>query len=386
MPKQGKKSKQENTNTQQASSKKQNNNEKNKKDQNKKNKTDQPKIQTSANPKSDILTLISHSFQPKQYISSKRIFEKYSEKLFDYSIITIGTKLQKGIYKHSTECFVDLCHSLDLNYSSIVDTNSISEFISIIRSKTTTTRNILFEYVHSNETFQYIFNYFLDLSGYLMRNIESVENIKKELKNRIQEFVSQKFVDSDKLLINYAANLLQPNDSVLVYSPTTILMNFFKSQAMQGKSFTVYLLEDSDPLNSKRVALLFVSMGIKVFYGHFSSLGPFLENTQKVFLGGNAIFSNGFLQTASGSSTIGLLAKNKRIPVYVLIKTYKFSDKTEMNSLSDNTAVVFAKNRMELKYDLMFSDFISLLITEVGCMPPTSVSMIIKEVKKHEFY
>lgn len=117
-------------------------------------------------------------------------------------------------------------------------------------------------------------------------------------------------------------------------------------------------------------------------------------------MGGIAIFSNGWLQTTAGSSAICLLADQLNRPVYVLIKTYKFSEKTEINAFNQNynfrdvdnfygasgAGTQTGADMIQLKYDLVKSSLISLLVTEVGLMPSTSVPVILEELKKDEFY
>ena len=130
-------------------------------------------------------------------------------------------------------------------------------------------------------------------------------------------------------------------------------------------------------------------------YGFFSSISHHLKSVDKILLGGDCIYSNGYLQTCCGASTIGLLASKLRIPLYVLIKTYKFSDKTEMDHLNVNSCRNFKgmahskeenfHYQVDLQYDLVPSSFISLLITEVGLMPPTGVPVVLRELKRDEF-
>lgn len=45
-----------------------------------------------------------------------------------------------------------------------------------------------------------------------------------------------------------------------------------------------------------------------------------------------------------------------------------------------------SSNIIQLKYDLVKNNLISLLVTEVGLMPPTSVPVILSELKKDEYY
>jgi translation initiation factor 2B subunit (eIF-2B alpha/beta/delta family) len=90
------------------------------------------------------------------------------------------------------------------------------------------------------------------------------------------------------------------------------------------------------------------------------------------------------------------LASQQRIPLYVLIKTYKFSNETEMNNFKLNTCRNFkgipskddqeGHYQVDMQFDLLPCNFISLLITELELMPPTGVPVYLRELKRDEFY
>lgn len=58
------------------------------------------------------------------------------------------------------------------------------------------------------------------------------------------------------------------------------------------------------------------------------NLPYFMNKINKVFCGGDCIYSNGYMKSSSGSAVSALFAKKYRIPFYVLIRTFKFINKT----------------------------------------------------------
>lgn len=123
-------------------------------------------------------------------------------------------------------------------------------------------------------------------------------------------------------------------------------------------------------------------MGITVIWTTFGNLANFMKKITKVFSGCMAMFSNGTCLSQSGSSTAAILAKKHRKPFYVLARAYKFTNKTQIDSLTMNlaqTSQIEGKEFFHLKYDVIPNQYISLLVTEFGLMPPTTVPVIIRE-------
>jgi translation initiation factor eIF-2B subunit delta len=72
--------------------------------------------------------------------------------------------------------------------------------------------------------------------------------------------------------------------------------------------------------------------------------------------------------------------------MYVLCESYKFSEKSQIDGLIINkgTATVIEDqshsfNHIALTFDLTPQKLISLVITETGVVPPSSVSVVLRE-------
>lgn len=109
------------------------------------------------------------------------------------------------------------------------------------------------------------------------------------------------------------------------------------------------------------------------------------------------MLSNGNLISRAGTAAIALMAQRFNIPVLVCCETYKFAEKAQLdsicfNELGDPDALVPGGQwslkewrdtpnlkLLNLVYDLTPIEFISVVITEVGMIPPTSVSVILRE-------
>jgi translation initiation factor eIF-2B subunit delta len=133
--------------------------------------------------------------------------------------------------------------------------------------------------------------------------------------------------------------------------------------------------------------------GINCEYALISSIYVALKNVTKVFMGAHAILSNGSSYSRIGSAAVAMAATDKQIPVIICCETYKFVNRTQVDSLvmnekgdpndlmHPNKQLIDWKhqpnlNVLNLLYDVTPSKYISLLMTEIGIVPCTSAPVV----------
>lgn len=107
-----------------------------------------------------------------------------------------------------------------------------------------------------------------------------------------------------------------------------------------------------------------------------------MKKINKVFCGSYAMYSNGTCLSLSGSATAAILAKKFRKPFYVLTRGYEFSSKNQIDSFTFNQSIIKdidGLDMVSMKYDVIPCKYISLLVTEIGLMPSSTVPVIIRE-------
>jgi translation initiation factor eIF-2B subunit delta len=77
-------------------------------------------------------------------------------------------------------------------------------------------------------------------------------------------------------------------------------------------------------------------MGIQVIYTLLGSLSKFLPKVSKVMVGGASVLMNGTLVGRVGTALIGAMAHSYRVPFIVCCETYKFSSKSQLDSVAEN--------------------------------------------------
>ena len=105
---------------------------------------------------------------------------------------------------------------------------------------------------------------------------------------------------------------------------------------------------------------------------------------------------NGTLVGRAGTALIAMLAHERGVPVLVCCETYKFTERVLLdaicyNELGDPDDLVGADGPvrdwrdvprlklLNLMYDVTPTKFITMVVTEAGVIPPTSVPVIIRE-------
>ena len=163
--------------------------------------------------------------------------------------------------------------------------------------------------------------------------------------------------------------------------------------------------------------------GIKCQYTLIQMINFLIQSVTKVFLPTSYILCNGSLVAPIGSGMIACLAHKNHIPVVAVSETYKFADRVNLDQInnnergsrqqfidnflrkngknshhleqilskkdgqhrgaaSDSFAQATSSNMelLNLKYDLTPQKYMSMIVCEIGNIPPHSVPVVIREI------
>ena len=318
------------------------------------------------------------SLPPK---SSESIYKVYPFEHIHYSFINLGLKVRAGKITSHTE----ICNKILTNFRDILEDMHEKDqvFVRYVETKLTTCKNILAEFIHLDESMQNVFNFLFQVNSIISLNAD-MDKACRWLIDRIDDYVMQKFKNAETLIIENSIKLIKTDDHILTTTHSNIIVRLVEEAVRAGINFTVYIVYDPQSEKSKQDCLRLQRTGANIVMTNYSNMAYFMNIVNKVFVSGNVMYQNGYLLANSGVSTIALFAKKFRKPLYVLVSSFKFSDKTLIDSLvvnESNYDVNDPDRVIRLEYDLVPSRLISLLITEIGLMPPTSVPVILREFK-----
>lgn len=139
-------------------------------------------------------------------------------------------------------------------------------------------------------------------------------------------------------------------------------------------------------------------------YALLPALPSVISEATTVLLGAHSLHSNGAVYSRAGTAMVAMMAKQYSVPVMVCCETYKFSDTVMLDGFGKNELgmpcrfllwicpSLFPKAPSKFSafklppesplqvlnplYDLTPPSAITVVVTEVGLIPPTSISSI----------
>jgi len=167
-----------------------------------------------------------------------------------------------------------------------------------------------------------------------------------------------------------------------------------------GKKFKVIIVDSSPKYEGKTTLFNLLSNGIECTYVLLSGLSYIMNEVSKVFLGAHALLSNGSFISRVGTAIVAMMAHSTNVPVLVACETYKFHERVQLDSICynelDDPNVLINDSEvskedlsnweetpnlklLNICYDVTPMDYVNVVITEVGLIPPTSVPVVLRE-------
>ncbi|MCK5149972.1 hypothetical protein KAJ87_03545 [Candidatus Pacearchaeota archaeon] len=140
------------------------------------------------------------------------------------------------------------------------------------------------------------------------------------------------FEEAQEKINKAVFKLIRKNDVIFTHCHSTNVVNALIYAKKNGKKFEVYNTETRPLFQGRKTARELKKAGIKVTMFVDSAVGVALSKEQgtkkvdKVFLGADALLKNGIINKI-GSETIAKLAKQEKIPVYIVADSWKYSTK-----------------------------------------------------------
>jgi len=183
------------------------------------------------------------------------------------------------------------------------------------------------------------------------------------------------FDEAQEKINKSVLKLIKKNDVVFTHCHSTNVTGALIYS--KKKKFEVYNTETRPLFQGRKTARELKKAGIKVTMFVDSALGVALAKEQgtkkanKVFLGADALVRNGVINKI-GSEVIARIAKEEKIPVYIVADSWKFTKKKlpieqrKLNEVWDK-----APKKIKIKnptFEFVVKKYITGIITELGVM------------------
>jgi translation initiation factor eIF-2B subunit delta len=241
------------------------------------------------------------------------------------------------------------------------------------------------------------------------------EDARKLVLNTIDDFIKTSIVAAADEVAVAGVKHISDGDVILTYARSSVVeKTFFLAHSMR-KNFTVIVIDSRPTLEGLELFKRLSRAGIKCQFGALAALSYILQGVDvtKVFLGAGALLSNGAVLARAGTAMVATMAHTRRRPVLVFAESYKFSERVHLDSVvfnelgdpedlllrsdstnSELTPMVESKDPLvdwrdqvhltllNLTYDVTQSEYVDMIVTELGNLPPSSVPVIIRERKE----
>lgn len=181
-------------------------------------------------------------------------------------------------------------------------------------------------------------------------------------------------------------------EKVLTNSNSLAVRRLLKTLHDQGKEVVLYVTESRPGNEGLLMAEYAENLGYSVHLIVDSAARFFMKDIDKVFVGAEAIASNGAVVSKVGTSLISLVAKEARKRIFVIAPSFKLSYETIHGELlrvpeKDFSALVSSEDIAKLPsgykarvpiYDVTPPEYVDAIITEYGLYAPQAVPILLR--------
>ncbi|KAH7554411.1 hypothetical protein JRO89_XS12G0197100 [Xanthoceras sorbifolium] len=235
----------------------------------------------------------------------------------------------------------------------------------------------------------------------------SESEAKASIQSDIDRFINEKIIVADKVIVKHAVTKISDGDVLLTYGSSYAVEMILLHAHELGKRFRVVVVDSRPKLEGKLLLRRLVGKGVNCTYTHINAISYILHEVTRVFLGASSVLSNGTVYSRVGTACVAMVAHAFRVPVLVCCEAYKFHERVQLdsicsNELGDPDVISKVPGRedinyldgwadsqnlqlLNLNYDATPSDYVSMIITDYGMVPPTSVPVIVREYRREHW-
>ena len=230
---------------------------------------------------------------------------------------------------------------------------------------------------------------------YVMRRLREgrfsdIEEARRVVISAAEEFIEYS-LQAVKRIGEIGARLIKTGDRVLTHCNSSAVESVLRTAWRQGKRFEVYATETRPRFQGYITSRDLAEEGIPVTLIPDSTVLKVIEEKRitKVIVGADTVAANGAVINKIGTSQIALAARLHRIPFIVATETYKFSPYTvtgqpvEIEERDPREVLPEPIPGIRIRnpaFDATPPEYIDMIITERGIIPPKSAALVLWEV------
>lgn len=233
---------------------------------------------------------------------------------------------------------------------------------------------------------------------YLLNEVR--QGIEKGLSiTELKKLVTLKAIDFNKSIRSavdkigeIGARYMEDGDVVLTHGASTTVLSILAKAKEDGKNIQVIVTEARPEFQGRILAMALSDLGIPTTLIVDSAHYYYMKKVSKVLLGATAICPNGCVVGRVGTGAVALVAREHRVKVYVAANTQKITAEVAFaeeasHERGEPSWVLPEEESKRLgifvanpSYDVTPPEYVSLIITEKGAVPPQGIILIAREI------
>ena len=216
-----------------------------------------------------------------------------------------------------------------------------------------------------------------------------------EAKANIKELADGFIMNSESAVLKIGeigAHRIRDGDTIMTHCNSSAAISIMAAAHKDGKNISVIATESRPRWQGHLTIRQLDEAGIKTSLIVDSAVRYFMKEVDLVVMGADAVTANGSVINKIGTSQLALAAHEARKNVIIAAETYKFSPRSLLGELIEieerNSSEVIADEKLREfsnvsvknpAFDVTPREYIDLICTEVGAIPPEMAYIIIKE-------
>lgn len=220
---------------------------------------------------------------------------------------------------------------------------------------------------------------------------ETADEARIDIKKLADEFIANS-ENAVNRIGEIGARRVRDGDTIMTHCNSSAAISIMATAHAQGKNIEIIATESRPRMQGLLTIKQLDKLGIKTSLIVDSAVRYFMKEVDLVIMGADAVTVNGSIINKIGTSQLAMAAHEARKNVIIAAETYKFSPGTLLGELVEieerDAEEVLSREKLgefpnvtvrNPAFDITPGEYIDLICTEVGAIPPEMAYVIIKE-------
>jgi len=182
------------------------------------------------------------------------------------------------------------------------------------------------------------------------------------------------FDEAQEKINSNVLKIIKSNSKIFTHCHSTNVVNALIYAKKHGKRFEVFNTETRPLYQGRRTAKELSKAKIKTTLITDLEINEFLEKSDIVLMGADALLKNGDVINKMGSEMIAQLSQDHKIPVYIIADSWKFSKRdVKIEEREYKEVWKNAPNNIKIKnlaFEKIPAKYIKAIISDLGILKP----------------